>query len=436
MSSCAPHNARSVYLVTYSQANLEIVPSRTDFATIVKDAFEKTGTGSTVVERCCCCRENHQDGNPHYHAGIKLNMQRRWLSVREYIAQHYNIEVNFSDGPGNYYEAWLYCSKSDKETVTSENYPDFTRAPRTTAAASQKRAAAKSNSGTSSKNSTKKRRKAFDALDLHHVVTKNNLKTKCQLLRFAKKQMEEGWTDIALYVLNNTPRALKVMETCWEMVEAVDNEQRERKTRLQILEDARQKTCVTGCDERWKYMALQTLERNNCPAKEFGNAIKNALINGRGKGRNVMIIGPANCGKTFILRPLCDIFNAFVNPASGTFAWVGIEEAEIIFLNDFRWSERILPWQDLLRLLEGDKIHIATPKTHFAQDIILEKDTPIFCTGPSRIRKFSRDDDVNKIESEMMEIRWKIFIFFHQLRSADAKDVPSCPRCFANLVLE
>ncbi len=160
--------------------------------------------------------------------------------------------------------------------------PDFTRAPRTTAATSQKRAAAKSNSGTSSK----KRRKAFDALDLHHIVTKNNLKTKCQLLRFAKKQMEEGRTDIALYVLNNTPRALKVMETCWEMVEPVDNEQRERKMQLQILEDARQKTCVTGCDERWKYMALQTLERNNCPAKEFGNAIKNALINGRGKGNN------------------------------------------------------------------------------------------------------------------------------------------------------
>jgi hypothetical protein len=85
-----------------------------------------------------------------------------------------------------------------------------------------------------------------------------------------------------------------------------------------------------------------------------------------------------------------------------------VEEAEIIFLNDFRWTERILPWQDLLRLLEGDKIHIPTPKTHFAQDVILEKDTPIFCTGPSRIRKFSRAGDVNEIESQMMEIRWKI----------------------------
>ena len=85
--------------------------------------------------------------------------------MRDYIAEHYNIQVNFSDKPGNYYEAWLYCSKSDTETVTSENHPDFTRAPKTTAATSQKCAAAKSNSN--SDTSCKKRRKAFNAL--HHI---------------------------------------------------------------------------------------------------------------------------------------------------------------------------------------------------------------------------------------------------------------------------
>ena len=303
MASSRPRNARSVYLITYSQANLEVVPSQTDFATIVKDALEKTGTGGTVVERWCYCRENHQDGNPHYHVAIKLNKQRRWLSARDYIAKHYNIQVNFSDKPGNYYEAWLYCTKSDREIVTSDNHPDFTRASRTTNATSQKRAAATFNSDTS----REKRRKTFDALDLHHIVIQNSLRTKSQLLRFASKQMEDGKTDIALYVLNNTPRALKIMQTCWEMVESVDNEQREIKTRLQILEEVREGKCVVGCREQWKYLASQTLERNNCSIKEFGNAIKNALINGQGKGRNIMIVGPANCGKTFVLKPLCDI---------------------------------------------------------------------------------------------------------------------------------
>lgn len=433
MTFASPRNARSVYLVTYSQANLEIVPSRTDFATLVKDAFENTGGHNTLVQQWCCCREEHQDGNPHYHVAIKLNMQRRWSSVRKYIVEKYNIQVNFSDAPGNYYEAWKYCSKSDAEVITSANHPDFSRAPRTTAATSQKRAAAKSKPDAPP---SRKRRKAFDALDLHHVVIKNNIKTKTELLRFASKQMEEGRTDVALYVLNNTPRAVKAMQTCWEMVDAVENEKRESQSRLQILEEARKKKCVSGCDGEWKRLASQTLERNNCSKNEFRDAVKNALSKGRGKGRNILITGPANCGKTFMLKPLCDIFDAFVNPASGTFAWVGVEEAEIIFLNDFRWSERILPWQDMLRLLEGDKIHVPTPKTHFAQDIILEKDTPIFCTAPSRIRKFSRNYDVNEVESEMMDVRWKTFTFFHQMKISETRDIPSCQKCFADFLLE
>ena len=97
MTFASPRNARSVYLVTYSQANLEIVPSRTDFVTLVKDAFENTGGHNTLVQRWYRCREEHQDGNPHYHVAIKLNMQRRWSSVRKYIVEKYNIQVNFSE---------------------------------------------------------------------------------------------------------------------------------------------------------------------------------------------------------------------------------------------------------------------------------------------------------------------------------------------------
>ena len=155
--------------------------------------------------------------------------------------------------------------------------------------------------------------------------------------------MEEGRTDVALYVLNNTPRAVKAMQTCWEMLDDVENEKRESQTKLQIWDEARKKKCVPGCDGEWKRLASQTLERNNCSKNEFKDAVKDALSKGREKCRNILITGPANCGKSFILKPLCDIFDAFINPASGTFAWVCIEEAQIIFLNDFRWSERILP---------------------------------------------------------------------------------------------
>ena len=52
-----------------------------------------------------------------------------------------------------------------------------------------------------------------------------------------------------------------------------------------------------------------------------------------------MVTNPVNCGKTFLLHPLTQIFEFFVSPATGTFAWVGAENAEVVFLNYLRWTE-------------------------------------------------------------------------------------------------
>ena len=281
------------------------------------------------------------------------------MSVRSYVSQHYCIQVNCSPQTGNYCNAWAYCTKADENYVQSE--------------------------------------------DLRHIVIKNCLKTKKGLLRFANKQLHEGKTDTTLYILNNTPLAIKIMDACWEMKHAMKVEDRESKSRLQLLQYSQKGECVADGNGQWKLQTKQTLKRNNSCVKEFSLAVMNLLVKGRGKGCNTLIVGPANCAKTFLIKPLCTIFNAFANPAKGTFNWVGVEEVEIIFLNDFRWSECIIPWEDMLHLLEGNKIHVPTPKTHFAQDIVLEKDTPIFFTAPSRIRKMS-NDAVKEIESEIMDV--------------------------------
>ena len=82
-----------------------------------------------------------------------------------------------------------------------------------------------------------------------------------------------------------------------------------------------------------------------------------------------------------MLNPLNKIFCTFCNPVTTTFAWVGAEQAECIFLNDFRWSAQIIPWQDLLLMLEGQPVHLPAPKSHYAKDLVLENDTPIFATS-------------------------------------------------------
>ena len=64
------------------------------------------------------------------------------------------------------------------------------------------------------------------------------------------------------------------------------------------------------------------------------------LNKGRDKFRNILIVGQANFGKTFLLSPLKKIFNTFSNPVHDKYAWLEVEKAEIssTFLHDFRWS--------------------------------------------------------------------------------------------------
>ena len=82
-----------------------------------------------------------------------------------------------------------------------------------------------------------------------------------------------------------------------------------------------------------------------------------------------------------MLNPLTSIYHTFSNHASTSFAWVRGEDAECIFLNDFSWLQQVKQWHDFLLMLKGQVLHLPAPKTHYAKDIVFEKDMPIFCTG-------------------------------------------------------
>ena len=128
------------------------------------------------------------------------------------------------------------------------------------------------------------------------------------------------------------------------------------------------------------------------------------------KNRNVMLVWPTNCGKTFLLNPLNMSYNTFTNPASSSFGWVGAEKAECLFLNDFRWSSSIITLHDFLLLLEEQLVHLPAPKTHYAKDITFNVDTPIFATGKGSI-VFCRSGIVDERETDMLAVRRNIFTF-------------------------
>ena len=221
---------------------------------------------------------------------------------------------------------------------------------------------------------------------MSQIVVEKGIRTRLQLLAYANNQKREGKTDLAEFIANRGAKAVdEALSVGWELEEAEGKMERSEKSRAEILYSQLGKECVVGCDPRWLQMARNLLERNNIAGDEFSEAIRNLLDRGRGKYRNLYLKGPSNCGKTFLLNPLTSIYNTFCNPASTTFAWVGAEEAEVLFLNDFRWSANIIPWHDLLLLLEGHEVHLPAPKTHYRCDFSLKGDTPIFCTAKEEI---------------------------------------------------
>ena len=81
------------------------------------------------------------------------------------------------------------------------------------------------------------------------------------------------------------------------MQDAAEKLVREKKARLDIIREQMGKGCTTGCNKDWLKCALEVLKQNNQHPYVYAAAIRDLVVNGRGKFRNIMIIGPANSGK-------------------------------------------------------------------------------------------------------------------------------------------
>jgi len=132
----APHlngrRVRSVYLITYSKAKVDIIALRDSFAVAVLDSFQHADpTSKTKVLQSVCSQERHQNGEIHYHVAVKLDQNRRWLMVRNYAEKKQGLKLNFSSSHANYFSAWKYTTKDDKEYLESECHPELKNAPQT-----------------------------------------------------------------------------------------------------------------------------------------------------------------------------------------------------------------------------------------------------------------------------------------------------------------
>ena len=197
---------RSVYLITYSQANLDLFPTREEFASAVVKSFAKCN--AKIVQWCCSC-ENHKKSGKHYHLCVKLDRNQRWLSSKEFLRNEYGINANYSSKHHNYYSAWTYVTKEDENFIESAGHPDLKNAsePKTRAAIrvkrnnKHKRKAANENHGdeddqesdddkdadmrTSRRSASIRKRKHLTTFEVTEILAEKNVKSLVELQAFA-----------------------------------------------------------------------------------------------------------------------------------------------------------------------------------------------------------------------------------------------------------
>ena len=439
---------REVYLVTYSQADLNKVPSREAFALKVIHAFTMT-SGKISVLQWACCMEPHQEGGVHYHLVLKLSAKKRWLNVKDHLRDHDGITLHFSGGHGKYWDAYKYVTKADNDFIRSENHPDLAGPPKTNKcldtlrnkriADSQQPCSSKSkqtNQPPPKSRRTTLRRKRLTNLDVQLMIRERGLTLPDEVLSLSEEQRIEGKIDLAEFCAGKTIAQIEgIIEQAWRTENAKSTLKKKTRSRMDVIRQTALAQCSENCNGRWFELAVDCLHKNHIHEVVFADAIRNLLIIGRSKFNNIMIIGDSNTAKSFILQPLDKIFDCFLNPAVDKYAWVGVNKKECILLQDFEFTDKLISWKTFLLMLEGAKVHLPAPKNQHAKDEFFESDIPIFATSGKKIEKLDRYNRLDNQATGMMDTRWKYIKFSYEFSEEEQIPIEPCGVCFSKLVL-
>lgn len=424
-----PDAKRRSYLITWPHTNRagRLRPnekSREEFAEYIKGAYASANL--SPPHQFVVVRELHQSGDVHFHAAVNHAKQHRWRQLAAFLrargvfarfdefddypqAVRYLVEESASK-PAPDLDTCPFWSRGHPPMSGSRRVTDVPREPAPEASPS------------------KRRRATFSLADLYDVVTSRNIRTEVGLLALAHEDRR-----LVEFCMKKQGKVQSFINQAWNLANAEKRLQRQEMSRLAILKETAEKhPCV--CGGSWNDAAVQIITQNGLQNNEVQHAIYRALALGRRKFTNVALVGPRNCGKSFLLAPLCDIYRTFQNPQpGGSYPLVGLLDAEMVYLDDFRYTPDLMRWNIMLIWLGGGAFQVPVPKNVNSCDETYEKSAPVFITSKAPLVK-TADGCVDEGETEMMDARVNYIRLSAPIQNPRL-DIRNCPRCFANFVL-
>eukprot|EP00794_Sanderia_malayensis_P021424 gene21424-biopygen13 len=203
-----------------------------------------------------CSKETHEKSGFHYHMAIKFSESNRWLKAKTHLQAKHNIIVHFSEGKlyHNYFSAYKYVTKEDKEALHSDGHPDLTSATSPRTSKSSKKLMCKKRERSANRMepvdgidhqpgpSRPPKARRLSNLDVADVIITKTITDEMGLYALANEQKLEGKTDLANFVFGKGNKGVnELILQAWKMNDSARKIERGKVTRMERIESA-----VTG----------------------------------------------------------------------------------------------------------------------------------------------------------------------------------------------
>ena len=259
-----------------------------------------------------------------------------------------------------------------------------------------------------------------------------------KFIQYSKKHCSP---KVMTYLFRNRHRLGVLIDDVWAWEEVDVFLERAGKTRMQEFGDSLSQPCV--CDGRWLTYVLRALRANEICIPELCHHVLYALEQGRAENVCVVVLTgkQGGEGKSLFLAPLFSMYGSDhvqISPQAGTFPLLGIETKKICVLNEWYFTEDVLPMRLQLEWFEGKPVQVARPQNvKGVHGHLMYKGTaPIFITTKgSAVSHLLQGIVAAPLGEEGMLLRrLKVFEFRHQMPPPPPPRIIPCARCFADLV--
>jgi len=179
------------------------------------------------------------------------------------------------------------------------------------------------------------------------------------------------------------------------------------------------------------------LAKNNLDGR-FQAEVLGAMRAGRQKMRAICLLGKADCGKSFLLKGLREVFLVYERPDSGSHQLEDLLDKEVVFLNDFEYDTKAKEWMTwwyFKNFLEGGEVPVARPK-HRGSNTVFKGTAPVFMTAPRKVTLVRYGQEV-AAETNQMRKRIRYLQLLHSVPEEEREEVERvCGHCSARVYLE